>query len=160
MQRLFKACKELLNESSFTDYSDALAPSLLLDNSIRQFWVVLVRSEGPSRLSLQKTLSGFGSPMKGEETVDTYTFDRSSKADDALRYRTYLMFDRLHSLLWSCNLYSEGEEYSSCWRYVQECSLLYQVLHNLVSPWLQSLLSLDHHHLERVFLSRTQKKYR
>lgn len=57
--------------------------------------------------------------------------DCSASTDDALRYVSYLMFDRLHLLISNCNLYSEEVEWSELLRHVLEGIQLFQVFHNL-----------------------------
>lgn len=55
--------------------------------------------EGLSPLSRLKTLADVGGPLKLGEGVETASFDRSANTEDTLRSVTYLIFDRLHSLI-------------------------------------------------------------
>lgn len=66
------------------------------------------RSERLSPLLRQHKPVDIGGPLEGEEAVNTSFFDCSAKTDDALRYASYFVFGRLHSLGLNCNLYSEG----------------------------------------------------
>lgn len=52
-----------------------------------------------------------GGPPNGVEVEQTVVVDLSADTDVVLRKVTYLIFDRIHSLLRSCNIYSEGEEW-------------------------------------------------
>lgn len=48
--------------------------------------------------------------LKGKEGVDASTFDRSAHTNGALLHVTNPVFKRSHSLIFSCNIYLEGEE--------------------------------------------------
>lgn len=128
MQRLLKAWKELFRRSQITERSKAIAPYVLLNNRICQLQVLATHSEGLSRLSQQKTKVKVGGPHKSEEGMKTASFGHSTITNDALRYVTYFMFDRLHSLALSRSLNSEGEDWLELLRKAPEGSQPARVL--------------------------------
>lgn len=54
-----------------------------------------------------------GRSLKREKDVDTATFHLLANTDDALRYITYVMFDRLHVLILNYKFYLEGKEWAA-----------------------------------------------
>lgn len=72
--------------------------------------MLAARSEDLSMLSQQQTLLDLGGPFKGDKGVYTAAWDRSVNMDGTLRYVTYCMFNRLHSLSLNYNLYSEFDK--------------------------------------------------
>lgn len=87
-----------------------MAPHLLFNNSKCQLHVLETRSEGLSLLSQQKTLLKIGGTLKNKNVMDTAASNCSANMADVLGYLNYLMFDRLHSFISNCNLYSKGEK--------------------------------------------------
>lgn len=49
--------------------------------------------------------------MKAEKDVNADAFDRSESGGDVLYYVTYLMLDRLRSLILSCDILLEAKEW-------------------------------------------------
>lgn len=72
-----------------------------------------------------------GGTLKGEECLKTAASDSSVNTDDALRYMTYVILDRLHSHGLNCNLYSEEDELSEQLRYVFEKGQLLKLFRNV-----------------------------
>lgn len=107
---LLNAWKALLSKSLFTDVFKAVGSYMLLDNSICQFLVLSTRSKNLSPLLQRSTVVDLGGPLNFEEDMDAAPFGRSANTGDALPYVTYLMFDRLSSLILKCDLYLEGKE--------------------------------------------------
>lgn len=83
-QRVLKAWKELLSKSPFTDFSKAMSPYMLFDNSACRFPALSTRSEGLSLLLQQKKLVDVSGVLKGEEFVETAVFYWSVNTDDML----------------------------------------------------------------------------
>lgn len=118
-QSLLKVWKKLFSRSLFTGFSKTMAPYTLLDDSTYQFQVLATRSECQPPLPYLKTLMDLGRSHDCEEGVNTTLFNRLENTGDALRYATYLLFDRLYLLVWNWNNYSEGEELSELLQYAQ-----------------------------------------
>lgn len=58
----------------------------------------------------QTTLVHVGGLLRDEKVFDTAPFKFPLNRNDALRYVTYLMLERVRLLILNCNLYHEGDE--------------------------------------------------
>lgn len=63
--------------------------------------------------------------------MEAAALDCLTNQDDALRYVTCLLFDRLYSMILNCNLCSDGKEWSELLQHVLKRGQLPQVFQNL-----------------------------
>lgn len=81
-----------------------MTPYMRFDCSICPLQELSTHFDSLSPLLQQTTLADVGDPLKVEEGgVGTVAFDCSASTDHALRYMTYLIFDRFHSKVLSRN---------------------------------------------------------
>lgn len=61
-----------------------------------------------------------------DKGVETALLDRSADKDDALRYLTYVMVDRLYSFALNCDLNSKMERWSELLKYNSKAVSFYK----------------------------------
>lgn len=91
---------------------------MLFGSSLCQSQALSTSSESLAQMLKQDTLVNVVGSLKHKEGVDIAAFDRSLNMDHAPRYVTYLRLDRLHLLVWNCNLYLEVKKRAELLQYV------------------------------------------
>lgn len=107
------------HKSPFTDFSKAIDLSMLFDSSTLQLQVFATHSQSLSPLLQRETVVNIDGLLKGDGSVDTAVLHRLENSDDAPRYVTHFMFDRLRALILNCKLYSEGRNWDEMLQYAR-----------------------------------------
>lgn len=96
VQRLLKVSRKPFSNAPFTDVFIAMAPYILLTNSICQFRVLVTCHSCLSSLPSLNTLDDADNTLREEDGVDVATFECSASQNDALNSVRCPMYDRLH----------------------------------------------------------------
>lgn len=82
-----------------------MGPYMLFDDSTSPLQMLASRSERMSLVELKRRVVDVRGPLNDEDGMDTAAYDRSTTTADELHQVTYLMFERLRSLVLNCNVY-------------------------------------------------------